>query len=203
MYLRYGPAGTDRIAQETARGQVGSVRVHESAINALIARQNLAGLTLTDRQLQRLLTLAGANAGGEQQPDDSTDLTLPKLYSVTFAEQDPFRVQLQPDGGMLVLRMSIRPVIGLPMKTQEVRLPITAALEDSDVVLKFGKPQVRPADGSPAGIAQTLIAGQIATMAQPRRLPASGEIPVGSSRQLAVRLSRIQVSEGWLLLAID
>lgn len=203
LRMRYGEDAVVETPGRRINGKKGAVLIHESAVNQLLAKLQLGGTEISDRQLSRLTS--GLNPSGTGAPlfDADAGTTEPQLYSIVFANQDPVRVRFDNNDAEVVLRLSIRPVIGEMIPVQEIRLPIAVSLEGEEMVISSRNPRVLPANGSLPTNRQTLIEQQVAAKLQPVRLPRAQTVAVGASKSIRVRLAGIEANNGWLLLAVD
>ena len=104
LILRGRIAGKDQLAANSARPEapadcLASAQIHESAINNLVDRLDLAGRTFTLPELHRQINEKLGHADA-QLPDD-----LPEGVEITFATSDPIRVHC--NGGQLELVLQI------------------------------------------------------------------------------------------------
>lgn len=192
--LRFGSEAEVETPDRRLFGRNGSVLLHESAVAAFARRWSLGGLTLTDRQLEKL-------SGGASEGD--TDLTTPQLYSIVFDTTDPVQARFDAERSELILRIEIRPVLGGSLGLQQVRLPVTARVAGDRVRLDFGAAVVTPADGSASGPQQTLIAEQISSKLTSLSIPSSYQVAVPRGQSVTPRVSQVDASNGWLLISVD
>lgn len=103
LVARLRVAGDDQLAAHTPRpraplGSQASVQIHESAVNNVAARLGLAGRTLSLAELHALVQ-EKLNQPAVPAPD-----TMPNDVRVTFAAQDPVRIECLDDRVKLSLK---------------------------------------------------------------------------------------------------
>jgi hypothetical protein len=105
LIARYRLAGREQVAAHTPRPQAPgdsllSVQVHESAMNNVLEHLELQGRRLELRELYREVTSRFAQGQPSTPPDD-----LPEEVYVTFAEEDPIRVDCEDGRVALTIRL--------------------------------------------------------------------------------------------------
>lgn len=204
LRARYGNASPVTGPSRRLFGQLGSVLLHESAVNNVVSRLQVGGLRITDRQLQTSMASlkAGEPISLEAGPDGE-DPTAPALYTLVFADTDPVRVRFDEEQSEVVLRMSIEPIVGGALPMQEVHLPLLVSVVGENLELTFGTPGVVPADGTEPGMPSQLIGEQIAKMLQTVSVPNKRELVLSPQKRVTARVSSVAASNGWFLMAVD
>lgn len=105
LIARYRLAGRDQIAAHTPRPQAPgdsllSVQIHESAMNNVLEHLELQGRKVELRELYKEITARFSQGQPLTPPDD-----LPDDVFVTFADEDPVRVDCQDGRVMLTIRL--------------------------------------------------------------------------------------------------
>ncbi len=105
LIARYRLAGRDQVAAHTPRPQAPgdsllSVQIHESAMNNVMEHLELQGRRVELRELYKEITARFSQGKALTPPDD-----LPEDVYVTFADEDPVRVDCQDGRVMLTIRL--------------------------------------------------------------------------------------------------
>jgi len=105
LIARYRLAGREQVAAHTPRPQAPgdsllSVQIHESAMNNAMENLGLQGRRVELRELYKEITARFSQGNALTPPDD-----LPEGVFVTFAEQDPVRIDCQDGRVRLTIRL--------------------------------------------------------------------------------------------------
>lgn len=184
-----------------------TLALHESVLNSLIGRLNIAGTSISDRQarlsmieLRSRLEKAGLLLPQSETAADSGV----EAAKVRFANKDPLRVRVDGDRIIVKLRARIEPVMIGALPELEITLPFKTEVREQHVVVKVVDVAVKPVDPKTPGwsafqenLIRTLIESSIPHTELARLLPLPTPQPV------SLKLAQFSAREGWLSLGYD
>lgn len=204
ILMQYRMAGRDQLAAGSSRpmglqGSLMSMQLHESLINNMLARIELAGRSYTGDELAaHLATIFGPQA----KPDDKFANT---TYKLEFAPYDP--VALHFDNGQCVIELNLRSLKvgrGKAWKNLTVRAtyaPVVTGdrlrmIQDESGISLQGNRQLTFRDQTAIrAIFTALFRGQYEIAL----------LPPGITERLGspVAMSQFELADGWLALSMD
>ncbi len=204
ILMQYRMAGRDQLAASSCRpmglqGSLMSLQLHESLINNMLARIELAGRSYTGDELSAHL----ASIFGQQaRPDEKFANT---TYKLEFAPYDP--VALHFDDGQCVIELNLRSLKvgrGKAWKNLTVRATYTPAVtgdrlrmvQDMSGISLQGNRQLTFRDQTAIrAIFTALFRGQYEIALLPPGIPERLGNPVA--------MSQFELADGWLALSMD
>jgi hypothetical protein len=200
LQLRSRLAGGDQLGANTARPEAPSdslvsVQVHESAINNLLERLELAGRTFTLPELHRWL----ANKFGNKDakiPDD-----LPEGVQITFAQYNPIRVHVDGDRMEVVLNIVDIHQGNRHWREFEVRAPYRPTIDGMHAA--FVRDGAIELGGLYKGKPEVALRGIFSkVLSRERKLELVPERVVKDSRLAGLQVTQLAVEDGWIAVAI-
>ena len=200
MRARMGAGTAVSIPGRRLSGRLGSVLLHESAVNEYLDGMNLAGRSFSDAGLKDLV--AALKNG---QSPDSVVMPEPTLFSIVLADRNPIQIRFVDNTTEVIVRVSIKPVGASAIPMQEVRVPLKADMTSSldNMILNYGTPRVSAVDGSEPTSIQEVIGQQVAERLQPIEVAKRHTVQVSPQKSLQIKISQIESTNGWLLLGVD
>ncbi len=220
LFVRTQLAGPDELAgglpNPTVTADGGAVvHIHESLVNNALRRLNLAGRTVTDRELVKEIEDALSKMLGRPfhfaSVGEAKGPSQPEAPPTTFVfdKTDPIRVRFQDGQVLLTIRTGIKQEEGKEdIPTQIITVPIRFEIQGDQLVITRGGVKVAPVERPPNRFKQIARAGVVrkkVELAMPERttdrflhIRRSGqEEPV----ELAIR--DIRAVDGWLSVAFE
>lgn len=183
---------------ELPLGQLGMVALHESIVGDFARLSPLAGLRISDAQLNSLL------APAEVLPNSSDE----GLADLIFSTQSPAAGTFQ-DGEMLfTLRIVFQPRIGPALPEQELTIAIRPVLEPTLVRFQSELRSLRAVNGwgdeTMRMVAEPILRAAIAQRLQERTVPREFDIPRENGHPpIPARIHSLTVRDGWLSIAVE
>lgn len=184
-----------------SRGRAATLVVHESLLNAAVARQPLAGLELSTTEIaRRLEALPGANAAPRESNTPAATLLFPAERAVVF--------RFDKNQCEIVVRMGLRTAIGPELPLQEIVIPFRVDLTPDAVHFRPGEVTIRHADpGTQSGtldeVARQLIRSEIQGRLMEHTLPRQFTLPLDGTDPVTLRIRGIEFANGCLTVSLD
>lgn len=199
--IRLRSAGSDQLAANTPRPRayadnLGSVQIHQSAINNVLDRLDLAGRRFTIRELYQYLTTT-MNA-----PADADLSNVPEELSIAFAATDAMTIRC--DDGRLELRLTVDELRHGDRSWRNFTIRAPFRPETIDGVMYFVRDGVVRISGSQLGTGQQIslrtvfakvFAEDLRVRLWPKRL-------VDDPRFADLDIAQIDLRDGWIGIAI-
>ena len=123
-----------------------SLMVHESLLNAIVARSGLKGMKTTDRDIKALIAPFEYKSGKDELEAAEPPAGLPGMENVVtdieFDETDPLTIRLEQGRALVTLRAKFRPAGQDVLPPIAVTIPYTNELVGDKFVVTPGKVQV-------------------------------------------------------------
>ena len=188
-----------------------SLMVHESLLNALVARSGLKGMKTTDREIKALIAPFEYKTGKDELETARPPAGLPGMDNVVtdieFDESDPLTIRLEQGRALVTMRAKFKPAGQDVLPALAVTIPYTNELIGDKFVVIPGKVQVAALDkddeSSLPPLAMNLLSNAIeaslSKLATDRALPASlwpfsGSVP---------RIVEVQTQDGWGAVSVE
>jgi hypothetical protein len=174
--------------------------LHESLLQGIVDRANLAGRTTTNRDVMRLLALTGLT--DEFEP---TGLLAELDVEIEFVDVDPLLIRIGDDETRIVVRARFKAASQELLPPLEITIPCRLEATEDAWLVKTGPIQVRTTEGTSDGtsLAEVAVKRMIETslpkLSFPRKLPAD-LVPEGRA---APQVSSIRSGQGWLVIGVD
>ena len=175
------------------------LRVHESLLNNGFDRVGLAGRTLNDREVARLVIGFLSDLLGrplDLPPEDGREPTF-----FTFADADPVRFQISDGAIRVVLRTGLVREDADDLPTQVVTVPLKLSMTPTGIRYEPGTIAVSPLAGgggvrqiATAGIMRDRIGGEI----EAGELSRSTSITTDDGRTIPIAVTDVTAQDGWL-----
>jgi hypothetical protein len=183
-----------------------AIHLHESVINNSLSLLPLGGRTLNEEELvteisAALKQLLGKDINLKKGEGEESDPT-----QFVFPEKDFMRVRL--DSGVLTLLLQA----GLKtddetIPTQLISVPLTFAIEGSDLVLEAGDVSVAPVERPKSAIVQIARAGIVRTKIQKalptRKIDRKFDLKRGQGGPVDLAITQVRPNAGWLSIVIE
>ncbi len=200
LQLRSRLAGSDQLGANTARPEapadsLASMQLHESAINNLLERLELAGRTFTLPELHRWL----ADKLGRKDatpPDD-----LPDGVEITFAQYNPVRVHVE--GARLELVLSIAEIHQGKhhWREFEVRAPYRPTTDGLKAA--FVRDGAIELGGLSTGKPEVALRGIFSkVLSRERKLEVIPDRIANDARLAGLQVTQLTAEDGWIAVAI-
>ena len=201
------PTPPPLLPPEESRGAAGTVLLHDSLINDLLARLPLAGIGVPDAAIDRWFRVL-AGGGGLSELSRGGEPIEPQLATIQFDRTRPIQLRFQESRFELVLRLGFVPIAGPVIPTQEITIPFTAQVASDAVQFVPGEVEIAPGDPQQPGgalddAARVLIRNQVQTRLQARSAPRRIPIELPDAQPTAVTIGQITLQSGWLTVAFD
>ncbi len=188
-----------------------SLMVHESLLNALVARSGLKGMKTTDREIKALIAPYEYKSGKDELVSAQPPAGLPGMDNVVtdieFDENDPLTIRLEQGRALVTLRAKFRPAGQDVLPALAVTIPYSNELVGDKFVVTPGKVQVAVIDKDDESTVPPLamnlmsnaIEASLSKLAIDRALPASlwplgGQVP---------QIVGVQTQDGWGAISVE
>ena len=188
-----------------------SLMVHESLLNALVARSGLKGMKTTDREIKALIAPFEYKTGKDELENAQPPIGLPGMDNVVtdieFDESDPLTIRLEQGRALVTMRAKFKPAGQDVLPALAVTIPYTNELIGDKFVVTPGKVQVAALDSDDESaippLAMNLLSNAInanlSKLATDRALPTllwpfSGPAP---------RIVEVQTEVGWGAVSVE
>ena len=188
----------------TSRGV--AIHMHESLINNALERLPLRGRELTESDIALELSNVISNLLGKEvklggDEDGEADPT-----QFLFPTDDVMRVEINDGELVIVLRTGLRPKDGEEIPTQEIRVPLTFAIDGDDIVIEAGSVDVFPVE--PASSLKQLprariVSAKIKQALPTRKLDRFIDLKRKQGGPVKLAISEIRPNAGWLSIVIE
>lgn len=204
-----GELGADTPHAGLAADRGATVMLHESALNNSIDRIELAGQTLTDKELKAkmeafLSKVVNREVKFKEPPKVATEDGEEKtLSAIVFAPTDPMRVRIENGELVLVIRAGFKQEGKDDIPMREIVAPINFEVKGKEILATRGNVQVTAADGAGGGIATNgVIRKKIQSVLPDRTFDGKVEIK-GPSKTVVALVSRIKLADGWIAITVN
>ncbi|MBL8849095.1 MAG: hypothetical protein JNG89_05405, partial [Planctomycetaceae bacterium] len=190
-----------------------AIQVHESLLNNGADRLDVAGKTLTDSELKKIIedrisTLLGREfkftkpEAADGAPAPAVEEAPKGSNSYVFAETDPLRFQIDGGNVTIVLRTGLIHTEDGKSETIEphiIRVPLTFSVEGDKIVLKRGFVGVAPAPGTAVsiprqGVMRQTIEGSI----RDRTMDGLIKIEKEGGKPMTLNVTAVDAQDGWV-----
>jgi hypothetical protein len=201
LVMRLRVAAIDQLGGHTPRPQapadsLASVQIHESLLNNILQRLDLAGHTLTVAELRQRLASRMPKAGFFERDPETEDA------QITFAKHDALRIRC--DEGQMVLTLAIEALRRPPYHWRDfqVRIPYRARVEGRSITL--ARDGVIQLAGDRLNMrAQIALRGVFGkTFSQQRTFQLAPEGMLTDPRLADLAITQFTVYDGWIAVAL-
>ena len=188
-----------------------SLMVHESLLNALVARSGLKGMKTTDREIKALIAPFEYKTDKDELEAAQPPVGLPGMDNVVtdieFDESDPLTIRLEQGRALVTMRAKFKPAGQDVLPALAVTIPYTNELVGDKFVVTPGKVQVAALDRDDESAIPPLamnllskaIEASLSKLATDRALPAS-LWPIGGT---VPRIAEVQTQDGWGRISVE
>jgi len=219
--------GGDVRSPTFAPGGGATIHVHESVLNNVFAKVNLAGRAMTEVEVRDELERAfddffgvevdlspteeeaaaaaeegaeGEEGDGEAVDEEEDDATMQFL----FAETDPIRFEIGEGTISLILRTGLRREGKDDIPTQVITVPLTYQIDGDKVMIERGSVRVAAMDRSQtdfaqAGVLRKRVQSAFPSRSRDRKLTVENE----DGPPLVMYVSKVKALDGWLGIWLD
>ena len=185
--------------------------VHESLLNALVARSGLKGMKTTDREIKALIAPFEYKTDKDELEAAQPPVGLPGMDNVVtdieFDESDPLTIRLEQGRALVTMRAKFKPAGQDVLPALAVTIPYTNELVGDKFVVTPGKVQVAALDRDDESAIPPLamnllskaIEASLSKLATDRALPAS-LWPIGGT---VPRIAEVQTQDGWGRISVE
>ncbi|MFV0443152.1 MAG: hypothetical protein ACK5Q5_06245 [Planctomycetaceae bacterium] len=188
-------------------GRAGGLYLHDSLINDLLARLPLGGMEVPDAAIDRWFQLL-ARGEGLAALSNAGEPIAPQFATIVFDRRQPVRLTFENGQFELILRIGFKPVAGPQIPTQELTIPFTVELSETDV--RFHPGEVSLVAGDPAAAtglldeaARVLIREQVQSKLQSRTAPRTLPVELPDAPRTEVQVKEVRLQGGWLSVTFD
>jgi hypothetical protein len=183
-----------------------AIHLHESVINNSLSLLPLGGRTLNEEELvteisAALKQLLGKDINLKKGEGEESDPT-----QFVFPEKDFIRVRLDSGELTLLLQAGLK-TDDETIPTQLISVPLTIAIEGSDLVLKAGDVSVSPIERPKSAIVQIARAGIVRTKIQKalptRKVDRKFDLKRGQGGPVDLAITQVRPNAGWLSIVIE
>ncbi len=187
------------------------VQIHESNMNNALDRLNLAGRTITEDELRTELEQHFSSLLGKTVTFPKPEVVEgeePGPNTLVFAATDPVRVNISGGNFSLVLRTGFKQEGKEDIPTQEITVPMTFTLTDSQILVERGIVAVAPVD-QPESVAKQLaqagvIRKKLDSALPNRQFDRAFKVERKEGRpSLDLNVTTIKPLDGWLTIVIE
>ena len=196
-----------------------TIHVHETLLNAMFDRMNIAGRTMTNAEFEREVEdyfdiLLGSGTtdpkpkadGAKTAENSEPDAAEKDLY--VFAAVDPIRFHIEANELFLVIRTGIRQEGKEGIPTQKITVPLTFRLEGDQILIERGSVKVAPVARSKSRFKQIARAKVMSKKIQKDLANSTRERKINLSRgegksDLVLSVSKISALDGWLTISAE
>lgn len=193
--------------EPVASGEL-ALRVHESLINNVLDRLELAGKTMSEEEIRQLLEGKLSKLSkkdvtiAEPKPVPAPDADLhPQAF--IFADKDPLRIKISDGKLTMIIRAGFLrdPAKGGNIPPQIITIPLTISVQGDDIILTRGEVTVDPVD-PPAKITEQIArAGVIKSKLQTgfleSRQPRKITLNKDDAQPITIHVIEILGRDGW------
>ena len=207
--MSVGEMGANTPSDALADPEGLTVYVHESHMNNSVDRMNLAGRSLTEKQLNKEIEDLLSNLLGKPV-NLQKDGKAPSDDLLIFSKTDPIRFAVKDGGIEITLQAGLKQPDKDEIPTQVITIPITIAMEKDEVVVSSGKPSISAVERPKSIAVQITRAGVIRKKIQDalpeRHLKRAFDVEVdrgeGEKGKVALNVSDVQALDGWLIFSL-
>ena len=173
--------------------------LHQSLLQGVIERAQLAGQKTTNRELLKLLRQTGMKVEDPQGPVSDV------VIGIEFAEVDPVTVEIGEEETRVVLRATFRPAGQSFLPPFEVTLPYRMEDLEDAWELKTGSIRVKSLDGKSDGtsLTETTVRNVITTSLPKVRIPKQLPEIVWPRGKTPPRVTSIRSANGWIVIGVN
>lgn len=182
-----------------------AIHLHETLINNALARMPIGGRTLNEDELMAevsasLKQLLGRELNLKKDGDESD----PTQF--VFPKQDAIRVRIDSGKLTLILQAGLK-TDDEEIPTQSISMPLTFAVEGSDLVISAGDVAVSPVERPKNPVVQIARAGIVRTKIQKalptRKVDRKFDLKRKQGGPVALAITQVQPNAGWLSIVIE
>ena len=186
----------------STRGIGFTLQIHESLLNNMADRWDLAGKSMTEAEVREVLEQWFSDLLGSDVSFDDESGEPPDPSILTFHESDPIRFEVSDGALRLILRAGITTEDGDEIPTQVVEVPLDITIENGKIHINRGvvivspleRPRNRALQITRAGIMRKKIQDAIEEGTQDATLT----IERDGQEPIQIEIQRITAQGGWL-----
>lgn len=177
-----------------------SIYLHQSLLQGVVERSELAGMTVNQKELFRLMRLVGLSVDEAKLPG-LADLDV----EIEFAEVDPLTVEIGTDETRVTLRAAFKAAGQETLPPYAVTIHYRMVERGDNWELKTGVLDAKALDGESDGSSMTELAikkvfeATLPKVTFPRRLPSS----IWPAGKTPPAIKSIRSGNGWLVIGVD
>lgn len=193
-------ASTTNLETHTLDNNLVTLRVHESVLNAGLRKLDLAGKTISERELRRAIEDFVAQWSGRVIPTKtSPNVAVVASPVLRFAEKNPARVQFVGNQWRLIINASVEVAGQTVLSQDEITLPFTAKMTAREWRVHPEAPLFAKAGQgfSLVGAMASLVRSQLAASLPEVALPIAISFDNTTSNRFELRLQSTTADSGW------
>lgn len=177
-----------------------SIYLHQSLLQGVVERSELAGLTVNQKELFRLMRLVGLSVDEVKLPGLG-DLDV----EIEFAKVDPLTIEIGTDETRVTLRAAFKAAGQESLPPYAVTIHYRMVERGDNWELKTGVLDAKALDGESDGSSMTELAikkvfeATLPKVTFPRRLPSS----IWPAGKTPPAIKSIRSGNGWLVIGVD
>jgi len=210
-----GELGGSRPVKVPYTGPGASVDLHQTAVNNTFAQMDLAGKTMTDKELGEYLRnffnkAFGLNLTNNSAKDESYDDSGDDPTAFIFSTEDPLLIQFSENEAILTMSAGLVQKGGDDIPTQRISVPLSFVVEGDKVIMEAGKVGVSPVEKpeslqlqiARAGIMRGKIGGAI------KREELDANIEIGEKNDdpnddKIITIKEVSFLNGWARIIVE
>ncbi len=184
-----------------------TMHVHESLLNNMFDRMNLAGRTMTEyevrEEMERYFSiLMGKRVDFTSEAQDKKNEPDPTTF--IFAEADPIRFQIGAGRIDLIIRAGLKQEGREDIPTKVITIPLIPHVEPDAVVVERGSVKVAPIGRQPGHIAHAgVIRKRMEDAIQTRRSDRQFSVSRSGKSDILMQYTAFQALNGWLTILAE
>ncbi len=178
-----------------------TLRIHESLLNAGLQKLDLAGKTVSETELRRVIEEFITKLGGRVlAKSNSVAASAAISPTIRFADKNPARVQLIDNEVRLIINASLEVSGKTVLSQDEITLPFTSKFEAGDWHVRPGAPLFAKGEQglSLVGAMESLVRNQLAGSLPEIVMPTITELVDMTTAKSALQLQSTKTESGWL-----
>ncbi|MBI1348097.1 hypothetical protein GC163_17625 [bacterium] len=183
-----------------------SAYLHESLLNHLVRKSQLAGLKTSDRELKAMVDRAERLFPGLDPREESPTSPLAGMVEteIHFDEHNPLEFHLGAEGLRIEIRAKFKPAGQDLLPALLIQVPLKLVDRADRWVLERGKIEISSTDGQMLpSLSETLVRQALERDFPQREFPRTLTIPGWPASQPALQLTAVRAAEGWVAFHLD
>lgn len=208
-----GEMGGSRPLKVEYTGPGAAIDLHESAVNNTFAQMDIAGKTMTEKEMSdhiRIFLNEAFNLDLKGKADEAYDVAPRDTAAFVLSETDPLRVRFRNNEVTLVLKAGLKQEGEDDIPTQEISVPLTFTMAGDKIILEAGDAGVSPVEKpenfqiqiARAGIIRKKIGSAVGRQELDAALTLDGETEDTSDDKI-VTIRDLSFLSGWARVVLE